>query len=107
LGQPNFDFSAPLIQRAVEEIVHHIQPARFIRLQLIDIAVLKTQAVNASCSVEWSISSVHFTNSQWSYRVKMLLPRKSKYTPQSGRITMRCVSSHLGCNTHGAGAVKA
>src|ERR1700678_1771378 len=25
---------------------------------------LKTQAVNASCSVEWSISSVHFTNSQ-------------------------------------------
>jgi hypothetical protein len=28
---------------------------------------LKTQAVNASCSVAWSISSVHFTNSQHAF----------------------------------------
>src|SRR3984893_16729265 len=39
---------------------------------------LNTQPVNANCSVPWSISSVHFTNSQSSKRVKMLLPRKSK-----------------------------
>src|SRR5439155_24609455 len=35
---------------------------------------------NASCSVLWSTSSVHFTNSQQSKRVKRLLPRKSKYS---------------------------
>jgi hypothetical protein len=31
----------PLIQRAIEEIVHHIQPTCFLRLQPIDIAVFE------------------------------------------------------------------
>jgi len=36
---------------------------------------LNTHSVNASCSVPWSMSSVHLTNSQSSKRVKTLLPR--------------------------------
>src|SRR6266478_2975293 len=38
---------------------------------------LNTHLVNANCSVPWSISSVHFTNSQRSKRVKVILLRKS------------------------------
>src|SRR5258705_1580511 len=37
---------------------------------------LNTHLVNASCSVPWSMSSVHFTNSQRSKRVNGILPRK-------------------------------
>src|SRR5258706_2526756 len=37
---------------------------------------LNTHLVNASCSVPWSMSSVHFTNSQRSKRVNDILPRK-------------------------------
>src|SRR6266404_3230916 len=38
---------------------------------------LNTHLVNANCSVPWSMSSVHFTNSQRSKRVNVILPRKS------------------------------
>jgi hypothetical protein len=64
LRQPDLEFSAPLFQRSVEEIIHYKKPAAFVGLQLIDIAVFENAGVNASCSVAWSISSVHFTKSQ-------------------------------------------
>jgi hypothetical protein len=41
LGQPIFEFGPPFVQRAIEEIIPHVQPAPFIRFQLIDIAVFE------------------------------------------------------------------
>ena len=41
LGQPDLEFGPPFVQRAIEEIIHHVQPACFVRLQLIDIAVFE------------------------------------------------------------------
>ena len=41
LGQPNLEFGTPLVQRAIEEIIHHIQPAFFVPLQFIDIAIFE------------------------------------------------------------------
>jgi hypothetical protein len=38
LGQPDLELGPPLVQRAIEEIIHHIQPAFFVGLQLIDSA---------------------------------------------------------------------
>src|ERR1700677_1812609 len=41
LGQPDLEIGPAFVQRAIEEIVHHIQPACFVRFQLIDIAVFE------------------------------------------------------------------
>jgi hypothetical protein len=40
-ARPDLEIGPPLVQRAVEEIVDHIKPAFFVRLQLIDIAVFE------------------------------------------------------------------
>jgi hypothetical protein len=41
LGEPYLEFGSPFVKRAIEEIVHHIQPACFVRLELINIAVFE------------------------------------------------------------------
>jgi hypothetical protein len=41
LGQPDLEFGPPFGQRAIEEVIHHVQPACFVGLQLIDIAVFE------------------------------------------------------------------
>src|ERR1700733_4820856 len=41
LGQPDLEIGPAFVQRAIEEIVHHIQTACFVRFQLIDIAVFE------------------------------------------------------------------
>jgi hypothetical protein len=41
LGQPNLELGTSLVQRAIEEIIRHIQPAFFVPLQFIDIAIFE------------------------------------------------------------------
>jgi hypothetical protein len=41
LGQPDLEIGPPLIQRAIEEIVDYIKPARFVWFHFIDIAVFE------------------------------------------------------------------
>jgi hypothetical protein len=41
LGKFDLEFGPPLFQRAIENVISRIKPAGFVRLKLIDIAVLE------------------------------------------------------------------
>ena len=41
MGQPDLEFGPPFVQRTIEEIIPHVQPAFFVLFQLIDVAVFE------------------------------------------------------------------